>query len=71
MQTTYGFGCLGTIGVVLVILRAFRLITWSWWIVTAPLWGPPAFLLAAFAVMWTVLTLRDWIKKKRGKKEGK
>lgn len=71
MQTTYGFGCLGTIGVVLVILRAFRLITWSWWIVTAPLWGPSAFLLAAFAVMGMLSLPKDWIKKKREKKEGK
>lgn len=69
-QSTYGMGCLGTVGAVLVILRAFGLIRWSWWVVTAPFWAPPAFLLVVFAAVWTVLTLKDWIKGKKEKKEG-
>ena len=26
------------IGIILVILRALEVITWSWWLVTLPLW---------------------------------
>lgn len=67
MQITYRFGCLGTIGVVLVILRAFRLIKWSWWLVTAPLWGPVAFWLIVLAVTWAVVAIRGKITKGKGR----
>lgn len=31
-------------------LKLGHVITWSWWWVTAPLWGPPALFLAVIAV---------------------
>lgn len=40
-----GLGCFGTIGVVLIILKLFNLITLSWWLVLLPIYGPLALLL--------------------------
>lgn len=50
----------GTMIVVLIfavftILRLARVITWSWWFVTAPLWVPVlTLLLAAFIIVMTL-----------------
>jgi hypothetical protein len=34
-----GVSTLGVIGIVFVILKLCKLITWSWWWVTIPFWG--------------------------------
>lgn len=36
---------------VFLTLKLTGVITWSWWWVTAPLWGPPAFFFAIAAVL--------------------
>ena len=35
---------------VFMVLKLTGVIGWSWWWVTAPLWGMPVLLLAAFGV---------------------
>jgi hypothetical protein len=37
---------LGLLGVAFVVLKLCNVITWSWWLVTIPFWGPPALVLA-------------------------
>ena len=47
------FGCLGWItlaGLLMIALRWLGVINWSWWIVLAPLYLPPAFLIILFII---------------------
>jgi hypothetical protein len=41
-----GISAGGLLGVAFVVLKLCHVIDWSWWWVTAPFWGPCAFLLA-------------------------
>ena len=35
-----GIGLFGVLGVVFLVLKLVGVISWSWWWVTAPFWGP-------------------------------
>jgi len=37
--------------IVLLLLKVFNVVTWSWWIITAPLWGPPAIVIGIIALV--------------------
>lgn len=45
-----GVGLFGLLGVAFVVLKLCEVITWSWWWVTAPFWGPLAVVLV-FAIL--------------------
>lgn len=60
-----GIGCLSVAGITLIILRAFRLITWSWWWVTAPFWAPLAFWLIVLGIGVIVLRAKERKMKRR------
>ena len=45
-----GIGLMGILFIVFLILKLVGTITWSWWWVTAPLWGPVAVGLAVMAL---------------------
>lgn len=34
-----GIGLFGLLGVAFIVLKLCNVITWSWWIVTLPIWG--------------------------------
>lgn len=38
-------------------------ITWSWWWVTAPLWGPVALVLAIMFIVMLVMLPYNWMRK--------
>lgn len=42
VYTQGGLGFFGLLGVVLITLKLLGVITWSWWWVLAPFWGPYA-----------------------------
>ena len=42
---------------IFLTLKLCSVIAWSWWWVTAPLWGPCAVLLVVFAVVGAVYGL--------------
>lgn len=42
---TGGPGFFGMLGILFIALKLTGVISWSWWYVLAPLWGPLAFLL--------------------------
>lgn len=65
MRIDFGMGCLSVVGITLVVLRASRLITWSWWWVTAPFWAPLAFWLI-FLVFGIIVLKAKGRKAKRG-----
>lgn len=53
-------------GVALMILKAGKVISWSWWWVTVPFWGPFALLLLAAAILIIIklfLILLGWVAK--------
>ena len=54
---------------VFLVLKLTGFIGWSWWLVTAPLWGPLAIVIAVAVVagfVWAVLTLAilawEWVE---------
>jgi len=38
-------GFFGVLGLIFIVLKLVGVITWSWWLVTSPLWGGFALLL--------------------------
>ncbi len=45
-----GVGCLGVIQIVLIILKLFNLISWSWFQVLIPLWIMLGLIIFVFLV---------------------
>ena len=43
---TGGISFLGLLTIVFITLKLTNVITWSWWWVLLPLWGPMAFMLS-------------------------
>lgn len=58
-----GIGFFGLLAIVFITLKLTNVINWSWWWVTAPLWGPVVFALG-FAVVVFVIALISVLLKK-------
>lgn len=60
---------------IFLILKLIGTIDWSWWWVTAPLWGPFALLIAGLVVYITIAVIialvRYCIRKRKEKRRGK
>ncbi len=41
---------MGMLFLVLLVLKLTEVITWSWWIVTAPIWASAVVIVVAFVV---------------------
>ena len=52
-SSTGGIGFFGLLGIVFITLKLTGFIDWSWWLVTAPLWGGVA--VAALVLVIAVL----------------
>lgn len=52
-----GIGVTGLLGVLFIALKLLGVIDWSWWWVTAPLWGPVAFVLFLLLCVGVVVLL--------------
>lgn len=50
-------------GLVLCILKATRVVSWSWLVVTAPLWGPFALLFAALCALAVLMLAAKALKR--------
>lgn len=51
---TQACGFLDLLGLTFIILKLTAVINWSWWMVTLPLWGPLAGVLAVIAVLLVI-----------------
>jgi len=51
-----GIGFFGLLGIVFITLKLLDVITWSWWWVLAPIWGPIALVLV-MALLYACITL--------------
>ena len=46
-----GIGVPGLLGCIFVTLKLTGTITWSWWWVTCPFWGPSALVIGILAII--------------------
>lgn len=58
-SSSSGIGFFGLLGIVFITLKLTNVISWSWWWVTAPLWG--SFIIAIMFIS-VVLVLSIWSK---------
>jgi len=54
---TFNLGLPGLVFVVFLVLKLIDKIDWSWWWVTAPLWGPVVLLFSISTLLFTVYVL--------------
>lgn len=54
----------GLLFITFLVLKLTKVIDWSWWWVTAPLWGPFA-LSIVFMILYIIMGLIRGILKKR------
>jgi hypothetical protein len=65
------FPLFGIMGLIFITLKLTGYITWSWWWVTAPFWGPFAFVICLagfFFIGGVFLFLGAWFIDKINKK---
>ena len=58
-----GIGFWGGMFLVFLTLKLIGAIDWSWWIVTSPLWGPYAVILAIMAVLFAIVGVVEIVAK--------
>jgi hypothetical protein len=51
-KSSGGIGLTGMTFIVFLVLKLCNVITWSWWWVTAPLWGSLLAVVAIIALVW-------------------
>lgn len=68
-SSSSGIGFLGLLGIVFITLKLMHYIDWSWWWVTAPLWGGFVIALAILAIFGLVVGIdavvrryRKWVR---------
>jgi hypothetical protein len=52
-----GIGFMGALALILITLKLTGVINWSWWMVTAPLWGGLAFVAGLVVVLSALYAL--------------
>lgn len=70
-----GISLSGLTFIVFLVLKLCGVIDWSWWWVTAPLWGPSALLIAGLFIYIMIAVIialvRYCIRKRKEKRHGK
>ena len=54
-----GIGFFSLLGILFITLKLTGIIAWSWWWVTAPLWGPVTVLVGLAFVFGTIAYFLD------------
>ena len=57
-----GVGFFGLLFIALLVLKLTNVIQWSWWTITAPLWGPLAVIVVAAIVILIFQLIRAVLK---------
>lgn len=63
-----GIGFLDALFLVFLVLKLAKVIDWSWWWITAPLWGQVALLIVTLIVVLFVLIVFRMIDKNSDRK---
>lgn len=53
-RTSGGLTFAGLLTIVFITLKLLHVITWSWWWVLAPVWGPAAVVMAIAVVVFVL-----------------
>lgn len=56
-DTRSGIGTLDVLQIIFIVLKAFRLIDWSWWVVFSPMWT----MIGLLVVIVIAEKLIDWL----------
>lgn len=56
-----GVGLFGMMFLIFLVLKLTGTITWSWWAVTAPLWGPAVGVVGILALAFTIGFMWGWV----------
>lgn len=64
-SSSSGIGFFGLLGVAFIVLKLTGFIDWSWWWVTAPLWGGFAVFLAIVACIGIWAIVSTWLENRR------
>jgi hypothetical protein len=62
-STSGGVGFLGLLFLLFLGLKLGKVIDWSWWWVTSPLWGGFALILLIVVVSVSIITIYKMLKK--------
>ena len=54
-----------------LVLKLTSVIDWSWWWVTAPLWGPLALVIIILLIGWITCLIKNAITKRRYRRRKK
>ena len=58
MENKNGINLFGILGIVFIVLKLCKVITWSWWLVTLPFWfGVPILLIILIIYIFAVRRL--------------
>jgi hypothetical protein len=58
VKVSGGIGFAGLLAIVFIVLKLTKVITWSWWWVTCPLWLPWAIVLVVI-IIYAILIFCD------------
>jgi hypothetical protein len=58
-KSSGGVGFFGLMFLIFMTLKLTGVITWSWWLVTAPLWGGFALILAVIIFVFILTLLKQ------------
>lgn len=58
VKVSGGIGFAGLLAIVFIVLKLTKVITWSWWWVTCPLWLPWAIVLVVI-IIYAILMFCD------------
>ena len=62
MKNEQGVGIGFILFIVFLVLKLTKVVTWSWWIVTAPLWIPFGIVLVIVIIATVVSIINEIIK---------
>jgi hypothetical protein len=62
IATSGGVGFTGLLFITFLVLKLTHVIDWSWWWVTAPLWGGIALVAAFFITLGVIIVISSGVR---------
>jgi hypothetical protein len=59
VKVSGGIGFAGLLTIVFIVLKLTKVITWSWWWVTCPLWLPWAIAIVVAVIFFIYLLIKE------------
>jgi hypothetical protein len=59
VKVSGGIGFAGLLAIVFIVLKLTKVITWSWWWVTCPLWLPWALAIVVAVIYFIFLLIKE------------